>query len=110
MSQGVTPWDAYASYIKQLRPDVVLFPGSTEDAILALRAMAAVGIAPPLVGGDATSGLEANAAEFPMRATPRSSWRVARPLLKRRHSLLRIGRHTGKIPISARLSRTMRQC
>jgi branched-chain amino acid transport system substrate-binding protein len=62
---GVTPWDAYASYVKQLRPDVVLFPGSSEDALLALRAMAAVGISPPLVGGDATSGLEANAAEFP---------------------------------------------
>lgn len=62
---GVTPWDAYAAYIKQLKPDVVLFPGSTEDAVLALRAMAAIGISPPLVGGDATSGLEANAAEFP---------------------------------------------
>jgi branched-chain amino acid transport system substrate-binding protein len=62
---GVTPWDAYASYVKQLRPDVVLFPGSTEDAVLALRAMAAIGISPTLVGGDATSGLEANAAEFP---------------------------------------------
>jgi branched-chain amino acid transport system substrate-binding protein len=62
---GVTPWDAYAAYVKQLKPDVVLFPGSTEDAVLALRAMKAIGISPPLVGGDATSGLEANAAEFP---------------------------------------------
>jgi branched-chain amino acid transport system substrate-binding protein len=62
---GVTPWDAYASYIKQLKPDVVLFPGSTEDAVLALRAMRLIGISPALVGGDATSGLEANAAEFP---------------------------------------------
>ena len=62
---GVTPWDAYAAYVKMLKPDVVLFPGSTEDAILALRAMKAIGINPPLVGGDATSGLEANAAEFP---------------------------------------------
>ncbi|MEO5814920.1 MAG: ABC transporter substrate-binding protein [Gemmatimonadaceae bacterium] len=62
---GVTPWDAYAAYVKLLKPDVVLFPGSTEDAVVALRAMAAIGISPTLVGGDATSGLEANAAEFP---------------------------------------------
>jgi len=62
---GVTPWDAYAGYIKQLKPDVVLFAGSTEDALLALRAMKAVGITPPMIGGDATSGLETNAAEFP---------------------------------------------
>jgi branched-chain amino acid transport system substrate-binding protein len=44
---------------------VILFPGSTEDAVLALRALKAVGESIPLVGGDATSGLEANAAEFP---------------------------------------------
>ncbi len=62
---GVTEWDAYAAYIKQLNPDVVLFPGSTEDALLALRAMRAVGVNTPLVGGDAVSGLEAHAAEFP---------------------------------------------
>ena len=63
--QGVTPWDAYAAYIKQLKPDVILFPGSTEDAVDLLRAMRSVGVTIPLVGGDATSGLEANAAEFP---------------------------------------------
>ena len=63
--QGVVAWDAYAAYIKKLKPDVVLFPGSTEDAVLALRAMRAIGVTTPLVGGDATSGLEANAAEFP---------------------------------------------
>jgi branched-chain amino acid transport system substrate-binding protein len=62
---GVTPWDAYGAYIKKLAPDVVLFPGSTEDAVLALRAMRDAGVNIPLVGGDATSGLEANAAEFP---------------------------------------------
>ena len=63
--QGVTPWDAYAAYIKQLKPDVILFPGSTEDAVLLLRALRGLGVSIPLVGGDATSGLEANAAEFP---------------------------------------------
>ena len=62
---GVTQWDAYAAYIKKLNPDVLLFPGSTEDAILALRAMRAVKVSTPLVGGDATAGLEAFASEFP---------------------------------------------
>lgn len=62
---GVTPWDAYAAYIKKLAPDVLLFPGSTEDAVAALRAMRAVNVSTPLVGGDATSGLEAFAKEFP---------------------------------------------
>jgi branched-chain amino acid transport system substrate-binding protein len=63
--QGATPWDAYAGYLKVLKPDVLLFPGSQEDALLALRAMRAAGVTTPLIGGDATSGLEANAAEFP---------------------------------------------
>ncbi len=63
--QGVTPWDAYAGYLKQLAPDALLFPGSSEDALLALRAMRAAGVATPFIGGDATSGLEDNAAEFP---------------------------------------------
>lgn len=62
---GVTQWDAYAAYVKKLNPDVLLFPGSTEDAVLALRAMRAVNVSTPLVGGDATSGLEAFAKEFP---------------------------------------------
>ena len=62
---GVTKWDAYAAYIRKLHPDVLLFPGSTEDAILAMRAMHAANVSTPLVGGDATSGMEAFAAEFP---------------------------------------------
>ncbi len=62
---GVTLWDAYAAYLKKLNPDVLLFPGSTEDAVAALRAMRAVGVNIPLIGGDATAGLEAHAAEFP---------------------------------------------
>ena len=62
---GVTQWDAYAAYLRKLNPDVLLFPGSTEDAVLAMRAMRAVNVATPLVGGDATSGLEAYAKEFP---------------------------------------------
>ncbi len=63
--QGATAWDAYAGYLKQLKPDVLLFPGSQEDALEALRAMRAAGVSTPFIGGDATSGLEANAAEFP---------------------------------------------
>jgi branched-chain amino acid transport system substrate-binding protein len=63
--QNATPWDAYAGYLRQLKPDVLLFPGSQEDALLALRAMRTAGVTIPLIGGDATSGLEANAAEFP---------------------------------------------
>ena len=63
--QGATAWDAYAGYLKLLKPDAVLFPGSQEDALLALRAMRAAGVDVPFIGGDATSGLEANAAEFP---------------------------------------------
>jgi branched-chain amino acid transport system substrate-binding protein len=44
---------------------VLLFPGSQEDALLALRAMRAAGVTTPFIGGDATSGLEADADEFP---------------------------------------------
>ena len=63
--QGATSWDAYAGYLKLLKPDVLLFPGSQEDALLALRAMRAAGVTTPFIGGDATSGLEADADEFP---------------------------------------------
>jgi branched-chain amino acid transport system substrate-binding protein len=63
--QGATDWDAYAAYVKLLKSDVLLFPGSQEDALVMLRAMRAAGVSTPLIGGDAASGLEANAAEFP---------------------------------------------
>ncbi len=63
--QNVTSWEAYAGYIKLLKPDVLLFPGSQEDALLALRAMRAAGVTTPLIGGDATAGLESNVVEFP---------------------------------------------
>ena len=63
--QGATSWDAYAGYLKLLKPDVLLFPGSQEDALLFLRAMRAAGVTTPFIGGDATSGLEADADEFP---------------------------------------------
>ena len=63
--QGVTPWYAYAGYLKALKPDVLLFPGSQEDALVLLRAMRDMGEHLPLIGGDATSGLEDYATEFP---------------------------------------------
>ena len=74
---GVTPWDAYAAYIKKLSPDVLFFPGSTEDAVAVLRAMRAVNVSTPLVGGDATSGLEAFAKEFPTARWSGSSLNAA---------------------------------
>jgi branched-chain amino acid transport system substrate-binding protein len=62
---GITQWDAYAGYLKLLKPDVLLFPGNQEDALILLRAMRAVGVSIPLIGGDGASGLEDNAEEFP---------------------------------------------
>ena len=61
---GITEWDAYAAYIARLNPDVILFPGSAEDAELAIRALRAAGVRAPLLGGDALAPLQAQAAEF----------------------------------------------
>src|SRR5690606_25216902 len=44
--------------------EVFLFPGSVEDAELAIRALRAAGHPIPFIGGDAASGLEEQAAEF----------------------------------------------
>jgi len=62
---GMTQWDAYAGYLKLLKPDVLLFPGNHDDALLLLRAMRTAGVDIPLIGGDAASGMEDHAAEFP---------------------------------------------
>src|SRR5690606_26855195 len=40
---GITEWTAYAHYMKQLGAEVLLFPGSVEDAELAIRAVRAAG-------------------------------------------------------------------
>lgn len=61
---GITDWDAYAAYIARLGPDVVLFPGSAEDAELAIRALRAAGVRVPVVGGDAIAPLQLKADEF----------------------------------------------
>jgi branched-chain amino acid transport system substrate-binding protein len=61
---GITEWEAYAAYVAMLSPDVILFPGSSEDAELAIRALRAAGVRVPIVGGDAIAPLEMKAAEF----------------------------------------------
>jgi branched-chain amino acid transport system substrate-binding protein len=61
---GITEWDAYARYVAMLSPDVVLFPGSAEDAELAIRALRAVGVTVPVIGGDAISTLDLQPGEF----------------------------------------------
>ena len=61
---GITEWDAYAAYIARLGPDIVLFPGSAEDAELAIRALRAAGVRVPVLGGDAIATLQGKAEEF----------------------------------------------
>ena len=53
-----------AVHVRHLQADVVLFPGSVEDAELAIRALRAEGVTAPFIGGDAVSGLEGKAGEF----------------------------------------------
>ena len=61
---GMTEWDAYAAYIRQLAPDLILFPGSRTDVEPFIRALRAEGVRTPVLGGDAISELETKAAEF----------------------------------------------
>jgi branched-chain amino acid transport system substrate-binding protein len=61
---GITEWDAYAAYIAREKPDIILFPGSAEDAELAIRALRAAGVRAPILGGDAIAPLQMQAAEF----------------------------------------------
>ena len=61
---GMTEWDAYAGYIRQLAPDIILFPGSRADIEPFIRALRAEGVRTPVLGGDAISELEAKADEF----------------------------------------------
>jgi branched-chain amino acid transport system substrate-binding protein len=61
---GVTEWEGHARYTATLAPDVVLFPGSAEDAELAIRALRRAGLRVPVLGGDAIAPLEAKADEF----------------------------------------------
>lgn len=63
--QDVTEWEAYAALLHQLGSEVLLFPGSVEDAVPAIRALRAAGAGDvAFVGGDAVSGLEEEGIEF----------------------------------------------
>lgn len=80
---GVTDWPVYARYLAARRPDVVLFPGSAEDAaalLRALRALRAAGDRTPVVGGDALAPL-ADSAQFAgtRYAVPFTAEAAARP-------------------------------
>lgn len=57
-------WGAYAGLVKLTRPDIVLFPGSPADLAGLLRSLRTIGADTPVLGGDAISELEAQAAEF----------------------------------------------
>lgn len=57
---GIVEWDAYATLIASLRPDVVLFPGDGEDALQLLRALRARNVTVPFVGGDGTETMKTN--------------------------------------------------
>ena len=61
---GVTEWDGQARYTASLAPEIVLFPGSAEDAELAIRAMRRAGLSVPVLGGDAIASLAAQPDEF----------------------------------------------
>lgn len=61
---GMAEWDAYAGQVRQLAPDLVLFPGRATDAANFLRAVRALGGSPVLLGSDAASQLEAQGSEF----------------------------------------------
>jgi branched-chain amino acid transport system substrate-binding protein len=54
---GATEWVAYAGLIRKLQPEVVLFPGGSEDAEPFIAAMRADGVRVPFLGGDATAPL-----------------------------------------------------
>jgi branched-chain amino acid transport system substrate-binding protein len=56
---GITEWDAIASYTARALPDVVLFPGSAEDAADYIRALRVAGVTAPFIGGDAVAPLAA---------------------------------------------------
>jgi branched-chain amino acid transport system substrate-binding protein len=54
---GQTDWDVYAAHVAREDPDLVLFPGDTEDAVPFLRALRAAGARAGFIGGDGTEGL-----------------------------------------------------
>ncbi len=61
---GVTEWAAYAGYIRRLNPDVLLFPGGSEDAEPFIAALRAEGVRMPFLGGDAVAPLAKKPTEY----------------------------------------------
>ena len=61
---GITEWEAFAAYTARLAPEVVLFPGSAEDAELLIRALRQANVKVPVLGGDAIAPLATKPAEF----------------------------------------------
>jgi branched-chain amino acid transport system substrate-binding protein len=61
---GMSEWEAYAGQVRELAPDLVLFPGRASDAINFLRSLRATGAKPVILGSDAVSQLEAQGDEF----------------------------------------------
>ncbi len=57
-------WRPYVGLVGLLDPELILFPGSPEDVIPFIRALRAANLDIPVLGGDATSELEAKAKEF----------------------------------------------
>ena len=60
----ITEWDAYAAYTARLAPEVILFPGSAEDAELYIRALRRADVYVPILGGDAIAPLATKPGEF----------------------------------------------
>jgi branched-chain amino acid transport system substrate-binding protein len=58
---GQTDWAVQAAHIAQVDPDVVLFPGDTDDAAALLRALRAAGARAAFIAGDGAEGI----ARFP---------------------------------------------
>jgi branched-chain amino acid transport system substrate-binding protein len=61
---GVTEWASYAGYIRRLNPDVLLFPGGSEDAEPFIAALRAEGVRIPMLGGDAVAPLAAKPDQY----------------------------------------------
>ena len=61
---GVTEWASYAGYLRRLNPDVLLFPGGSEDAEPFIAAMRAEGVRIPMLGGDAVAPLAAKPEQY----------------------------------------------
>ena len=57
-------WEAYAGLIRKQAPDLILFPGGPDDAETLIRDLRALGIQPPMIGGDGFSTMEEHAKEF----------------------------------------------